>query len=47
MCGVHVEKGWGQRKSLGVRHRKGDRVVMRNKRQEQRKSEMFSKFRTM
>ena len=30
-----------------VRHRKVDRVVMRNQRQEHRKSEMLSKFRTM
>ena len=38
---VYMLKRMGPRvQSLGVRHRKGDRKVMRNQRQEQRKSEM-------
>ena len=46
-CGVRVEKDRAKGQSLGVHHRKGDRVVMLNQRQEQRKSEMLSKFRTI
>ena len=41
---VYILKRIGPRTKPWVRHRKGDKEVKQNQKQEQRKSEMLSKF---